>query len=66
MIFIKGIHFWEFTIDRCDKRPGPAFGIALPDVDKACMLGNDARGWSLYGPDNETSWLLHNEHFMHK
>lgn len=37
--FSRGIHYWEFTIDKYDADTDPAFGIARIDVTRDKMLG---------------------------
>lgn len=37
--FSRGVHYWEFTIDKYDADTDPAFGIARIDVARDKMLG---------------------------
>lgn len=37
--FSRGVHYWEFTIDKYDADTDPAFGIARIDVTRDKMLG---------------------------
>lgn len=37
--FSRGVHYWEFTIDKFDADTDPAFGIARIDVARDKMLG---------------------------
>ncbi|KAJ8968911.1 hypothetical protein NQ317_016521 [Molorchus minor] len=48
--FSRGIHYWEFTIDKYDADTDPAFGIARIDVTRDKMLGEDlyVHGLSIY------------------
>ncbi|XP_078489974.1 E3 ubiquitin-protein ligase TRIM9 [Ciona intestinalis] len=60
--FSRGIHYWEFSVDRYEGRPDPSFGVAFYDVDKSQLLGKESRGWGMY-IDESRSWLMHaNEH----
>ena len=38
--FSRGVHYWEFTIERYDGTADPAFGIARRDISRDTMLGN--------------------------
>ncbi|XP_078464737.1 E3 ubiquitin-protein ligase TRIM9-like [Lampetra planeri] len=57
--FTRGAHYWEFTLDRYDGRPDPAFGVARVEVAREAMLGRDDRAWAMY-VDNNRSWFIHN------
>ncbi|ESO09821.1 hypothetical protein HELRODRAFT_117052 [Helobdella robusta] len=57
--FVRGVHFWEYVVDRYENNKDPAFGVARYDVDKHKMLGKDDKGWSTY-LDNNRSWFIHN------
>lgn len=37
--FSRGVHYWEFTIDKYMADTDPAFGIARIDVGRDKMLG---------------------------
>lgn len=41
--FSRGVHYWEFTIDKYDADTDPAFGIARIDVTRDKMLGKFER-----------------------
>ncbi|GJQ65471.1 hypothetical protein Trydic_g7576 [Trypoxylus dichotomus] len=56
--FSRGIHYWEFTVDKFDADTDPAFGIARIDVCRDKMLGKDDKGWAMY-IDRQRSWFQH-------
>ncbi|KAF5296960.1 hypothetical protein FQR65_LT10112, partial [Abscondita terminalis] len=56
--FSRGIHYWEFTVDKFDADTDPAFGIARIDVSRDKMLGKDDKGWAMY-IDRQRSWFQH-------
>lgn len=37
--FSRGIHYWEFTVDKYTMDTDPAFGVARIDVNRNKMLG---------------------------
>ncbi|XP_022240557.1 E3 ubiquitin-protein ligase TRIM9-like, partial [Limulus polyphemus] len=59
--FSRGIHYWEFTVDKYGGHADPAFGVARADVALDKMLGKDEKGWSMY-IDHQRSWFLHADH----
>ncbi|XP_017779922.1 PREDICTED: E3 ubiquitin-protein ligase TRIM9 [Nicrophorus vespilloides] len=56
--FSRGVHYWEFSIDKFDADTDPAFGIARIDVARDKMLGKDDKGWAMY-IDRQRSWFQH-------
>ncbi|XP_031634054.1 E3 ubiquitin-protein ligase TRIM9-like [Contarinia nasturtii] len=57
--FSRGIHYWEFTIDKYASDTDPAFGVARVDVATDRMLGKDDKGFAMY-IDHKRSWFQHN------
>jgi len=49
--FSRGIHYWEFTIDKYTADTDPAFGIARIDVDRTKMLGKFASHFPIKNDD---------------
>jgi hypothetical protein len=39
--FSRGVHYWEFTIDKYTSDTDPAFGVARIDVSRDKMLGKN-------------------------
>lgn len=56
--FSRGVHYWEFTVEKFDADTDPAFGIARIDVSRDKMLGKDDKGWAMY-IDRQRSWFQH-------
>lgn len=56
--FSRGVHYWEFTIEKFNADTDPAFGIARIDVARDKMLGKDDKGWAMY-IDRQRSWFQH-------
>nr|CAH8824519.1 unnamed protein product [Trichobilharzia regenti] len=56
--FSDGIHYWEWHVEQYDGRGQPSFGIALSQVSKDKMLGQDEYGWAIYF-NSHRSWFLH-------
>ena len=38
--FSRGVHYWEYSLDKFDHDTDPAFGVARIDVNRTKMLGN--------------------------
>ncbi|XP_065562893.1 E3 ubiquitin-protein ligase TRIM9-like isoform X1 [Artemia franciscana] len=56
--FSRGVHYWEYKIDKYEGSADPAFGVARIDVSRNMMLGKDDKGWSMY-VDHQRSWFMH-------
>ncbi|CAG9864518.1 unnamed protein product [Phyllotreta striolata] len=56
--FSRGLHYWEFTVEKYDTDTDPSFGVARIDVARDKMLGKDDKGWAMY-IDNQRSWFQH-------
>ncbi|XP_064095508.1 E3 ubiquitin-protein ligase TRIM9-like isoform X3 [Macrobrachium nipponense] len=64
--FSRGIHYWEFHIERYDGNADIAFGVGRIDICKEMILGKCGGSWSMY-IDGERSWFMHGgEHFDRK
>ncbi|XP_028900486.1 E3 ubiquitin-protein ligase TRIM9 isoform X3 [Zeugodacus cucurbitae] len=57
--FSRGIHYWEFTVDKYTMDTDPAFGVARIDVNRNKMLGKDEKSFAMY-IDGQRSWFQHN------
>ncbi|XP_055300880.1 E3 ubiquitin-protein ligase TRIM9 isoform X2 [Sitodiplosis mosellana] len=57
--FSRGVHYWEFTVNKYTGDTDPAFGIARIDVARDRMLGKDDKGFAMY-IDHKRSWFQHN------
>ncbi|KAK7081990.1 tripartite motif containing [Halocaridina rubra] len=61
--FSKGVHYWEFNLERYDGNADIAFGLGRIDICKEMILGKCGGSWSMY-IDSERSWFMHGgEHF---
>lgn len=61
--FSKGVHYWEFNLERYDGNADIAFGVGRIDICKEMILGKCGGSWSMY-IDSERSWFMHGgEHF---
>lgn len=48
MGFSRGVHYWEFTIDKYTADTDPAFGVARIDVTRDKMLGKFSHWFFFY------------------
>ena len=60
--FSRGVHYWEFTIDKYTADTDPAFGIARIDVARDKMLGKKFRDFKLN--INKLVILIKNKFFL--
>lgn len=45
--FSRGIHYWEFIVNKYTADTDPTFGIARIDVTRDQMLGNYSVKWEI-------------------
>ncbi|CAG0888934.1 unnamed protein product [Darwinula stevensoni] len=58
--FSRGVHYWEWTVDKYDGNPDIAFGVARFDSARDRMLGKEDKSWGMY-IDSTRSWFLHGD-----